>query len=290
MSQGRFPEVPAGPGGGSAFDSHLHLTDARFDDDRDEVLARARQAGVREMVSVGTDPADARRCVALARAESGVWATAGLHPHDASRFSDSLLSEVRELAALKEVVAVGETGLDFHYDNSPRDIQRESFRAHLALAAETGLPAVVHSREADEETAAALREFAGRCRGVLHCFTGGDRLLETGLDAGWFVSFSGILTFGGPAMEAQARRVPADRLMVETDSPYLAPVPRRGRRNEPAYVLHTCARLAELRGVPTEELVAATRRNARDFYGLDEGKGREPSGGSAEAGGGEGSR
>lgn len=278
MSRGRLPEDPAGPGGGSAFDSHLHLTDARFEEDRGDVLARAREAGVREMVTVATDPADARRCVELARAESGVWATAGLHPHDAGRFSASLLDEVRELTSLPEVVAVGETGLDFHYDNAPRDLQRESFRAHLELAAETGLPTVVHSREADEETAAILREFAGRCRGVLHCFTGGDALLDAGLEADWHVSFSGILTFGGAAMEAQARRVPEDRLLVETDSPYLAPVPRRGRRNEPAWVLHTCGRLAELRGVPPEQMVAATRRNARAFYGLG------PASGAPEAG------
>ena len=251
------------------FDSHLHLTDGRFGDDLPGVLARARSAGVGEMVTVGTDPDDARRARELAAAEEGVWCTAGLHPHRASHFSAGVMAELEDVLAAPEAVAVGETGLDFHYDTSPREAQRESFRAHLELAERTGLPVVVHSREADDETAELVREFAGRVRGVLHCFTGGDGLLAAGLEADWYVSFSGIATFGSWDGDDRVRRVPADRLLVETDSPYLAPVPERGQRNEPAFVVHTCRAVAEMRGDPAADVAAATRRNARRFYGLD---------------------
>lgn len=253
----------------ACFDSHLHLTDGRFDGDLGDVLARARAAGVTGMVTVGTDPEDARRARELAAAEEGVWCTAGLHPHEASRFSPEAMEALEELLAAPECVAVGETGLDFHYDNAPRAAQRESFRAHLELAARTGLPVVVHSRDADGETADLLREFSGRVRGVLHCFTGGDGLLEAGLEAGWHVSFSGIATFGSWDGADRVRRVPADRLLVETDSPYLAPVPERGRRNEPAFVVHTCRALAEMRGEPPEETARRTTANARRLYGLE---------------------
>ena len=250
------------------FDSHLHLSDQMFEEDRSEVLQRARDAGVSELVTVASDPADARRAIDLAGASPGVWATVGLHPHEAAAFSDELLDELAELAARPEVVAIGETGLDYHYDNSPREEQRHAFRSQLQLAERTGLPVVVHSRDADDEMAALISEFAGRVRGVLHCFTGGDELLTAGLDAGWFVSFSGIITFkkfdGGEAV----RRVPADRLLVETDSPYLSPVPRRGRRNEPSHLIHTCRRLAEIRGDGPETTAEITRHNALVFYNL----------------------
>ena len=259
--------------GPAHFDSHLHLTDGRFGDDLPGVLERARSAGVAEMVTVGTTPDDARRARALAAAVEGVWCTAGLHPHEASRFSPGTMEELEAILAAPEAVAVGETGLDFHYDNAPREVQRRSFRAHLELGERTGLPVVVHSREADDETADLLRAFAGRVRGVLHCFTGGDGLLEAGLEAGWHVSFSGIATFSSWDGADRVRRVPSDRLLVETDSPYLAPVPERGKRNEPAFVVHTCRALAEMRGEPPAETARATRRNARRFYGLDAGGG-----------------
>lgn len=265
-------EEPGQPTGSTAaarpaFDSHLHLTDARFDEDRPDAIARARAVGVVSMTSIATDPEDARRAVALAREEPGVWATAGLHPHAADRFSPELLGEVRRLLDEPEVVAVGETGLDFHYENAPRARQRESFEAHLTLAGETGLPAVVHSRDADRETVEAIREAGSDVRGVLHCFTGGEALLAAGLAADWYVSFSGILTFASE-LEPHARRVPADRLLVETDSPYLAPAPRRGRRNEPAYLRHTIEMLAALRGLAPGEAADLTRRNAERFYGV----------------------
>lgn len=256
-------------GTAALFDSHLHLTDQRFGGDVGEVLASARDAGVREMVTVGTGPDDARRARDLAAREEGVWATAGVHPHRASVFDDRAAARLEELLGAPEVVAVGESGLDYHYENSPRAAQRESFRAHLEMARRSGLPLVVHSRDADEETARLLREDGGDVRGVLHCFTGGDALLDTALEAGWYVSFSGIVTFGSFDGGDRVRRVPAGRVMVETDSPYLAPEPERGHRNEPACVAHTCRRVAEMRGEDPEETAARTRANARTFYGLD---------------------
>lgn len=251
------------------FDSHLHLTAPRFDDDRDAVLADARAAGVGEMVSIASSPEDAAEAIALARAEMGVWATAGLHPHDAARVSPELLEEVERLAASPEVVAIGETGLDYHYDNSPRELQRGSFVAHVALAASLDLPVVVHTREADKDTIQVIGSYGGDVTGVLHCFSAGRGVLRAGLDAGWYVSFSGLVTFA-PELADAVREVPLDRLLIETDAPYLAPAPKRGRRNEPAFLRHTCEKVAEIRNLEPAEVAAATRANARRFYGLDE--------------------
>lgn len=220
------------------------------------------------MVTVASNPEDARSAVALAAQRGRVWATAGLHPHEAHRWSTRLIEEIETVAEEGTVVAVGETGLDYHYDNAPRDLQQASFLAQMGLAERLDLPVIVHSRSADQDTAAIIGDFAGRVRGVLHCFTGGDSLLEAGLAAGWYVSFSGIITFGGADLENRLRRVPDARLLVETDSPYLAPVPCRGQRNEPAFLVHTCAKVAELRGCPAEVVAEFTHRNARNFYGL----------------------
>jgi TatD DNase family protein len=250
------------------FDSHLHLTDAAFTDDRGDVMTRARDAGVSAMVTVASNPADARTAVVLAGAERGVWTTVGLHPHEARDWGPDLMANIAALVDRDVVVALGETGLDFHYDNSPRTLQAQSFEAHLELAAECGLPVVVHSRSADAETEAFIRCFAGRATGVLHCFSGGPGLLETALDAGWHISFSGIITFRNYPDAELVRRVPRDRLLIETDSPYLAPVPHRGRRNEPAFVEHTCRTLAELRGEPAEEIAELTFSNACVLYGI----------------------
>ncbi len=257
----------AGQGGLRLFDSHCHLTAEAFAGDLDAVLARAREAGVEEMVTIASDPDDAAAAIALAREHPFLRATAGLHPHDAERFGPGAETAIRRLLADPEVVAVGETGLDFFYDNAPRARQLECFEAQVALAREAGLPVVVHAREADAEVAEVIRGAAG-VRGVLHCFGGGPDLLEAGLDAGWHVSFSGIVTFRRFDGAELVRRVPEERLLIETDSPYLAPVPHRGRRNEPARLAHTCAAVAEIRGVPAERIAEATRRNARRFYGI----------------------
>jgi TatD DNase family protein len=250
------------------FDSHCHLTAEAFDDDVEPVLARARAAGVTELVTIASNLADTNRALVLARATDGVWCTAGLHPHEADAFDDSTIAGLRRFAAESEVVAIGEAGLDFHYDNAPRERQRECFEAQLALAAELDLPIVVHSRDADRETAELLRSATG-ARGVLHCFTGGPGLLDAGLDAGWMVSFSGIVSFRRFDDVELVRRVPDERLLIETDSPYLAPVPNRGRRNEPSFLPLTCAAVAGMRDRAPEEVAALTRRNARKFYGLD---------------------
>ena len=251
------------------FDSHLHLTDAAFADERDETIARARDAGVVGMVTVASNPLDARRAVDLADRHEGIWATAGLHPHEARDYAPGQLARLRSLTAEPSVVAIGETGLDYHYDHSPRAEQAKAFGGQLELAAEVGLPVVVHSRTADSDTIGFIEAFAGAVIGVLHCFSGGMALLEAGLEAGWYVSFSGIVTFKKFEDVELVRLVPPDRLLIETDSPYLAPVPRRGKRNEPALVRHTCAALASIRGAETDELARATLENACRFYGVE---------------------
>jgi TatD DNase family protein len=252
------------------FDSHAHLTDESFAAELDATLARAAERGVGVVVSVASDLHDARAAVDLARTASRprVWATAGIHPHEANRCTPEAAARLGELARSQPVVAIGETGLDFYYENSPRRQQSDAFRAQLELAGRLDLPVVVHSREADEETAALVQEFAGRVVGVLHCFSGGVELLETGLAAGWYVSFAGLVTFKNYGDQGIVQAVPDDRLLVETDSPYLAPVPKRGRRNEPAFLEHTVRRLAEIRGEDPEQVAERTFENACRFYGV----------------------
>ncbi len=221
------------------------------------------------MVTVASNPADARAAIELARGHEGIWATAGLHPHEAEDCSPAVLATLRSLAADPSVVAIGETGLDFHYEHSPRAEQAASFEAHLQLASDAGLPVVVHSRAADAETVDFVRAFEGRVLGVLHCFSGGQALMEAGLNAGWYVSFSGIVTFKKFGDQELVRRVPADRLLIETDSPYLAPVPLRGKRNEPSLVGHTCVALAGIRNESPEHVARHTLENACRFYGVE---------------------
>jgi TatD DNase family protein len=250
------------------FDSHLHLTDESLLADLEAVLAAARSVGVEEMVTIGTSPEDAAAACGVAGSRPGIRASAGLHPHEASRFDDAVLAELDRLAGRPEVVAIGETGLDYHYDSAPRDAQRAAFRAQAELAGRHGLPLVVHARDADEDTADLIRDMGRDVTGVLHCFTGGDALLDTALGAGWYVSFSGIVTFRSFDGTERVARVPDDRLLIETDSPYLAPVPERGHRNQPAFLVHTCREVARLRETDETEIAALTRANARAFYGL----------------------
>ncbi|MGH7564107.1 MAG: TatD family hydrolase [Gemmatimonadota bacterium] len=263
------------PGPPRFFDSHCHLQDPAFDGDRDLVLARAWNAGVREIVVIASDPDSAESARALVGRESAeaiprLYWTAGLHPHDAVRWDAGLGEAI--LAHLEAgALAVGETGLDFHYDNSPRDRQREAFAGQLAIARERDLPVVVHSRDAEEDTleALALSKVSPE-RVVLHCFSGSLPMLERAVEAGYYVSFSGMVTFRSFAAGTLVGRVPVDRLLAETDAPYLAPVPHRGTRNEPAFVVDTIARLAELKGTDVTAMGALTRANARRFYGLPE--------------------
>lgn len=247
-------------------DTHAHLADERLLPQVEEVVARAAEAGVSAIVTVGTNAENSRRCLELAGRFPGVWATAGIHPHAASEASEDALAAVRALLSEPRVVAVGETGLDYHYDFAPRDVQRAAFAAQLEMAAETGLPVVVHCREAESDVGAMVAEWRGRAIGVLHSFSGGRALLEEALDAGWYASFSGMVTFKKYDAVELLRAVPADRILVETDAPYLAPVPFRGKTNEPGYVVHTARRAAELRGEDPEEFAARTSENARRLF------------------------
>jgi TatD DNase family protein len=249
------------------FDSHCHLTDDRFADDVDDVIARAWDAGLVGIVTVASDAADARAALELTRRDARISATAGVHPHVAQHANADDLRDIRTLLDEHAVVAVGETGLDFHYDNSPRAVQRRLFEWHLQAAAETGLPIVVHSRSADEDTAAMIAAAPG-VSGVLHCFSGGAALLDAAFDVDWYVSFAGMVSFRNFDGVDLLRAVPADRLLLETDSPYLAPVPHRGRRNEPAFVADTCRAVAALLNESAADIAARTAANARRFYGL----------------------
>jgi TatD DNase family protein len=229
-------------------DTHAHLAADRVLPDVDGVVARARAAGVTTIVSVATGVDDARVCLDLARRFPEVYATAGIHPHSAADYSEQTIAAIRALLDEPRVVAVGETGIDYHYDFAPRDVQRANFAAHLQLGRETGKPVIVHAREADEDVRELLRE---------------------ALAMGWYASFSGMVTFKNFDGEDLLRMVPADRIMVETDTPYLAPVPKRGKQNEPSFVPHTAARCAALRGEDPEEFAARTTANARRFYGIE---------------------
>jgi len=256
------------PGSVELFDSHCHLTDTAFRDDREAVFVRAREAGVSRMVCIASDVADAEEALVLAKTETGVWCTAGVHPHEAGDAASDALQSVRRLAAEPEVVAIGETGLDFFYDNAPRDVQRSLFEEHLALGAELDLPVVVHARDADQDIAAAIRGAPPGTGGVLHCFTGGDQGFAEARARDWYVSFSGIASFKSFGAADLLREVPLDRLMVETDSPYLAPVPNRGKRNEPAFVRHVAEAVAALLDLDVADLARQTTQNACRFYAV----------------------
>ena len=255
-------------------DSHAHIDGEEFDADRDEVVARAREAGVRAILNVGTgDPhaGNFERAVAVAEKYEGVYAAVGVHPHDAKLYDEAAERLLLEFVRGKRVVALGEVGLDYHYDNSPREVQREVFGRQLLLARREGLPVIIHSRDADDDTLEILRaEYAGTERGgVMHCFGGGPALAEGALALGFYISFAGNVTFKkADALREVARTVPLGRLLVETDCPYLAPVPHRGRRNEPAHVVETARFLAGLRGVRPEEVGRATSENFSRLFGV----------------------
>jgi TatD DNase family protein len=245
-------------------DSHCHIDMEPFDGDRAEVVARAREAGVVEMLIVGgVDAEQGHRRALRVGDELGLPVSAGVHPHEAKLADEAIYDELRRLAREGRIVAIGEIGLDFHYDHSPRPVQREAFRRQVRLAREVGRPIIIHTREADEETAALLEEEkAGAIGGVIHCFTGGPELARRALALGFYLSFSGIATFPRSAgIQEVARTCPRDRLLVETDSPFLAPPPHRGKRNEPAFVVDVARKVAALRGVTLEDVAAAATAN-----------------------------
>ncbi len=253
-------------------DSHCHLDEVRFRDDCDAVVERARAAGVEQMVTIGASEAWQANfdAVALAARHGGVFATVGIHPHAAASVTPEIMDTVRRLAAAPKVVAIGETGLDYYYDNSPRPAQQEAFRRFIDLARRLRLPLVVHLRDAFADALALMREeHAAEIGGVIHCFSSDRGAARAFLDLGFDVSFSGIVTFkNADELRAVAAFVPADRFLVETDAPFLAPVPHRGRRNEPAYVVCTAAAIATARQRPLEEVAALATANARRRFGL----------------------
>lgn len=248
-----------------AADSHCHLTMEAFDEDRAQVLARAADEGVALFVTVPARKGDGPACVALAESDPRIWATAGLHPHEASSWDDAARAELRAALGSPRVVAVGEIGFDLHYNKSPKDAQEGAFREQISIAREAKRPIVIHTRNAVSETLAVLREEGARdLGGVLHCFTEDASAAKALLDLGLYVSFSGIATFPrATAIQDAARIVPADRILVETDAPFLAPVPHRGRRNEPAFVTATIRFLAAQRREDPHELAARSLENCR---------------------------
>ena len=252
------------------FDTHAHLHFPEFDADREAMLHRARAAGVRRMVTIGTDADTTRAAIAIAEREGDVWATAGVHPHDAGETDDVALAEVERLAGNPRVVAIGEIGLDFFRNLSPRDAQGRVFRRFIALARRLRKPVVVHCREAHAEVLSILsEERAAEVGGIMHCFSGDVEIARRCLDLGLVISLAGPVTYpNARALPDVARFVPADRLVVETDCPFLPPQPYRGKRNEPAYLAITAARVAELRGEPVADLAARMSENARSLLRL----------------------
>lgn len=251
-------------------DSHCHLDFPDFADDLDGVVGRAGAAGVGTLLTIGTHITRHEQVVRVAERFPNVWASVGVHPHEAGVAPFADVETLLKLAGHPKVVALGETGLDYYYDKSPRDRQRDSFRIHIEAARRSGLPVIVHTRDADEDTAAILAEEMGKgaFTGLVHCFSSGPDFAEKAVELGFYISASGIMTFKtAEDLRATLAGVPLDRLLVETDAPYLAPIPFRGKRNEPAYVAHTAAKLAEVKGVPMAELEAATTANFHRLFG-----------------------
>ena len=253
-------------------DTHTHLDDRRYNEDREAMIARARETGVEAMVTIGCDLATSRSAVALADRYAFVYASIGIHPHEVKHVEDHWYDELRRLAANRKVVAYGEIGLDYHYNHSSPKEQRGRFREQIQLARELGLPVIIHTREAQQDTIAILREErASEVGGVFHCFSGDAWLAKDALDLGFYLSFSGIVTFQNAAMLREiAKTVPLDRLLIETDCPYLTPAPHRGKRNEPAYVSLVAAQLATIRaGEPdmtVETIGKITTQNAKRLF------------------------
>ncbi len=250
-------------------DSHAHLNFSQFKNDRDQVIRRALSAGVTTIINVGTDLASSEDSVALAHRYPSVYAAVGIHPHDASQLSPKALDRLAALARADKTVAIGEIGLDFYRDLSPRDQQRKAFRQQIRLAIDLHMPVVVHDRDAHAEVLEILKEEqAHRAGGVLHCFSGDIHMARQVLDMGFFISFAGPITYGGEKKKTIARQIPLENMLVETDCPFLTPVPHRGKRNEPAYVRYVAEKIAELRGCSFEDVAEATSLNAMRVFGI----------------------
>jgi TatD DNase family protein len=251
-------------------DSHCHLDDARFDADREAVIERALEAGVEMLLAVGTGsgPPDLEAAIRIADAHAQIYASVGVHPHDASKATAETFERLGALLAHPKVLALGEIGLDYHYNFSPPEVQRSVFARQLEMARAAARPVIIHTREAWADTLRLIGESGVRA-GIMHCFSEGPEEAEQALGVGFHVSFAGVVTFPKAVrVQAAARMVPEERLLIETDAPYLAPVPHRGKRNEPAFAIETARKLAELRGVPLERVAAATADNFRKLFGF----------------------
>lgn len=245
-------------------DSHCHLDFDVFDEDRQETIQRARNAGVATMVTICTRVTRFDEIRAIAESDENIWCSVGIHPHQAEEEPVISVDDLVSRATHPKVIGIGETGLDYYYDNSPRELQETSFRTHIAASRETGLPLIVHTRDADDDMADILEDEMGKgvFPGVLHCFSSGRQLAERALDIGFYISLSGIVTFkNAQDLRDIAKDVPVDRILVETDSPFLAPIPNRGKRNEPSFVVDTAAKVAELKDVDKDALSIASTEN-----------------------------
>ena len=253
-------------------DSHAHIQGKEYAGEVDAVISRARESGVEKIIAVGGagDMSSNIEAVALAESLPDVYATVGMHPHDAKDVGEDELRKIRELTSRSKVIAVGETGLDYYYNHSPHDVQRRAFSQFIHMACETGLPIVVHERDAAQAVAELLRgEGSGKLRGVIHCFTGNYAAACVYLDLGFYLSFTGIITFkNAEPLREVVRKVPLERMFVETDSPYLTPVPHRGKRNEPAFVRLVAETVARVKGIYLEEVAERTSQNVQNLFAI----------------------
>lgn len=249
-------------------DSHVHLDDERFDNDREMLIKSLESNGVELVINVGAGLESSINSVELAREYDNIYATVGIHPHSAKEIENDTLDRLKEMAEEEKVVAIGEIGLDFYYDNSPRDVQRQGFRDQLDLAKELDLPVVIHSREAVQETFDIMKEAQdGNFQGVLHCFSASPEMAKEYIKLGYYISLGGPVTFKNARVVREvAEVVPLDRLLIETDCPYLTPEPYRGKRNEPIFVKYVAEKLAEIKGISYEELVSQTNRNTKELF------------------------
>ena len=250
-------------------DSHAHLDDEKFDLDREYLIKNLQKNGIELVINVGADMESSRASVDLANSYENIYAVVGIHPHDAKEMTASSLEEIEQLSKNKKVVAIGEIGLDYYYDNSPRDIQRKCFKEQIRLAKRLDMPIVVHTRDADEDTLEILKEESKGLRGIIHCFSSDRAQLEEYLELGFFIAIGGPVTFKKTdELKEAAKVVPMERLLVETDAPYLAPHPYRGKRNEPMFVNHTANLIAELKGISIEELTLQTNKNTKEIFNI----------------------
>ena len=250
-------------------DSHCHLNFDDYQEDLDEVIDRAKSVGIGTMLNICTKLDEASAIIEIAQSRPGIYCTVGVHPHEAKEAVDAgnLPAELRRLATENKVVGLGETGLDFYYEHSPRAEQTQSFKGHIQVAKETGLPLIIHTRDAEEETVKCLDSEKGNVSGVFHCFSGSQHLADKALEMGFYISVSGIVTFKkADELREVIKTVPLERMLLETDAPYLAPVPMRGKRNEPAFMIHTAEFVADLKGVSMEKLAESTSKNFSDLF------------------------